>query len=145
MASDKKKQCQLQALLACRLRGLKSWSPPSSKQQLAVLKVGLSDSDSYTILAVGQSGKTAGPGNHEEEDLSKLSYRQGGGGCRLSILFDLNQAGELEDKGGGDVDVGVALLPDDGQGGVEQPILARLEAHPTELRQAGGHDGALTN
>ena len=55
MVSDKKKQCQLQALLACRLRGLKSWSPPSSKQQLAVLKVGLSDSDSYTVLAVGQS------------------------------------------------------------------------------------------
>ena len=100
---------------------------------------------SLQIGCLLSAGKTAGPGNHEEEDLSKLSYRQGGGGCRLSILFDLNQAGELEDKGGGDVDVGVALLLDDGQGGVEQPILARLEAHPTELRQAGGHDGALTN
>ena len=71
MASDKKKQCQLQALLACRLRGLKSWSPPSSKQQLAVLKVGLSDSDSYTVLVVGQFSSLdslSGSDSHKEQE-----------------------------------------------------------------------------
>ena len=46
--------------MACRLLGLKSWSPPGSKQQLAVLKVEQSDSNSHTVLAVRLSSSLDG-------------------------------------------------------------------------------------
>ena len=64
--------------MACRLRGLKSWSPPSSKQQLAVLKVGLSDSDSYTVLAVGQSSSLDSLSGREEEQNQKEEEEEEG-------------------------------------------------------------------